>query len=94
MAVQFRKIPPVPMCLRIFPTFSSITFSVSVFMWRFLIHLDLSFVQGDKNSDLDFSTCGPPHVPASLVEYAVYPTHTLSGCGIFVKDQLNIDVWV
>ena len=29
--------------------FSSISFSVSGFMWRSLIHLDLSFVQGDKN---------------------------------------------
>jgi hypothetical protein len=38
----------VPTISRLFPTFSSIRFSVSGFMLRFLIHLDLSFVQGDK----------------------------------------------
>mgnify|MGYP007133048323 CR=1 FL=1 len=36
------------MSSRLFPTFSSIRFSVSGFMLRSLIHLDLSFVQGDK----------------------------------------------
>ena len=49
IGVLFRKISPVPMCSRLFPTFFSISFSVSGFMWRSLIHLDLSFVQGDKN---------------------------------------------
>jgi hypothetical protein len=29
IGVLFRKISPVPMCLRVFPTFSSIRFSVS-----------------------------------------------------------------
>jgi len=38
----------MPMYSRLFPTFSSISFSVSSFMWRSLIHLELSFVQGDK----------------------------------------------
>jgi hypothetical protein len=50
--VLFRKIPPVLMCSRLFFTFSSIGFSVSGFMWRSLIHLDLSFVQGDKNGSI------------------------------------------
>jgi hypothetical protein len=49
IGVLFRKFSPVPMCSRLFPTFSSISFSVSGFMWKSLIHLDLSFVQGDKN---------------------------------------------
>ena len=48
IGVLFRKFPPVPMSSRLFPTFSSIRFSVSGFMLRSLIHLDLSFVQGDK----------------------------------------------
>jgi hypothetical protein len=39
----------VPFCSRLFSTFSSIRFSVSGFVWRSLIHLDLSFVQGDNN---------------------------------------------
>jgi hypothetical protein len=42
-------------CAHIFevsPTFSSISFNVSGFMWTSLIHLVLSFVQGDKNGSI------------------------------------------
>jgi hypothetical protein len=35
-----------------FPTYFSISFSVSGFMRRSLIHLDLSFVQRDKNGSI------------------------------------------
>jgi hypothetical protein len=52
IVVLFRKISPVPISLRLFPTPSSINFSVSNVMWRSLIHLDLSFVQGDKNGSI------------------------------------------
>ena len=52
IAVLFRKFSPVPISSRLFPTFSSISFSVSGFMWSSLIHLDLSFVQGDKNGSI------------------------------------------
>ena len=48
VGILFRKFPPVPMILRFFPTFSSIRFSVSGFILRSLIHLDLCFVKGDK----------------------------------------------
>ncbi|EAA20182.1 hypothetical protein [Plasmodium yoelii yoelii] len=40
------------MSSRFFPTFSSISFSVSSFIWRLFIHLDLSFVQGDKDGSI------------------------------------------
>jgi len=43
--VLFRKFPTVPVASRLFPTFSSIIFTVSGFV---LIHFDLSFVHGDK----------------------------------------------
>ena len=36
IAVLFRNFSPVPISLRLFPTFSSISFSVSVFMWSSL----------------------------------------------------------
>jgi hypothetical protein len=49
IAVLFRNFSPVLLSLRLFPTFSSINFSVFGFMWNSLIHLDLSFVQGHKN---------------------------------------------
>jgi len=52
IGVLFSRISPEPMCLRLFTTFSSISLSVSGFMWRSLIHLDLSFVQGDNNGSI------------------------------------------
>jgi hypothetical protein len=42
----------VAICLRLFLSFSCIIFSVSGFMWSSLIHLGLSFVQGDKNGSI------------------------------------------
>jgi hypothetical protein len=52
IAVLFRSLSPVPTSSRLFPTFSSINFSASGLLWRSLIHLDLSFVQGDKNGSI------------------------------------------
>jgi hypothetical protein len=52
IGILFRNFPPGPMCLTSSLTFSSILFSVSSFMWRSLIHLDLSFVQGDNNGSI------------------------------------------
>ena len=46
--VIHRKWSPVPMCCRVLPTFSSIRFSVFGLILRSLIHLDLSFVHGDR----------------------------------------------
>jgi hypothetical protein len=42
----------VPIFSRLSPTFSSISFSVSGFMWSSLIHIDLTVVQGDKNGSI------------------------------------------
>jgi hypothetical protein len=52
IAVLFRNISPVPITSTLFPTFSTINFSDSGFMWRYLIHLDFSFVQEDKNGSI------------------------------------------
>jgi hypothetical protein len=65
IAVLFRNLSPVPICSRLFPTFSSISFSVSVFMWSSLTHLDLSFVQGDKNG----SICNLLHANQQLSQH-------------------------
>jgi hypothetical protein len=48
IGVLFNKLSPVPMHSRLFSTFSSIRFNVSGFMLKSLIHLNLSFVHGDK----------------------------------------------
>jgi hypothetical protein len=52
IAVVFRSLSPVPIYLRLFPTFFSISLRVSGFMWSSLIHLDLSFVQGGENGSI------------------------------------------
>ena len=46
------KFFPCAYSLRLFPTFSSISFPVSGFMWSSLIHLDMTLVQGDQNGSL------------------------------------------
>jgi hypothetical protein len=51
ISVLFMKISPVLKRSRLFPTFSSIRFSVSSLLWMSLTHLDLKFVQGDKKMD-------------------------------------------
>ena len=43
-----RKWSTVPINSGVFPTFSSMRFSVFGFMLRSLIHLDLSFVHGNR----------------------------------------------
>jgi hypothetical protein len=45
IAVLFRN-------LSLVPTFSSVSSSASGFMWSSLIHLDLTFLQGDKNGSI------------------------------------------
>jgi hypothetical protein len=50
--VLFRSFSPVPISSRLFPTFSSVSFIVSCFMWISLIRLDLSFLQGDINGSI------------------------------------------
>ena len=52
IAVIFRNFSPVPVSSRLFPTFFSISFTVSGFMWSSLIHLDLTLVQGDRNGSI------------------------------------------
>jgi hypothetical protein len=93
IAVVFRNFSPVPISLMLSPTFSSISFSVTGFLWSSLIHLDLSFVQGDKNGSI--------HIllhdnllfePVTFVENAFF--FLLHGFSLFVKDQVTIGVWV
>ena len=69
--VLFSELSPVPMSSRLFPTFSSMRFSVSSFMLSSLIHLDLSFVQGDRYG----STCMFLHAANQLVQHYTNPGH-------------------
>lgn len=65
IGVLFRKWSPLPMFSRLFPTLSSIRFSVSDFMLRSLIHLYLSFMQCDKYG----SICIIPYADIQLDQH-------------------------
>ena len=93
VALLFRNFSPAPISSRLFPTFSSISFSVSGFMWSSLIHLDLSRVQGDKNGSicLLIHDNRQPCQHHLLKMLSLFP---LDGFSSFVKDQVTIGVWV
>jgi hypothetical protein len=74
------------MCSRLFLTFFYIKCSVSGFMWRSMIHLNLSFVK--RNS----TACYLPVETASFVENPVF--FLLDDFSSLVKDQVTIVLWV
>jgi hypothetical protein len=84
-----------PLCpsLRLFPTFSSISFSVSDFMWSSLIHLNLIFVLRDKNGSIHILL--PDNCQLSqqylLKMLSFFP---LDSCRSFIKHQVTIDMWL
>jgi hypothetical protein len=78
---------------RLSPTFSSISFSVSGFLWRSLIHLDLSFVQGDKNESIHI-LLHDNHQLCQLHLLKMLSFFPLDGFSSLVKDQVIIGVWV
>ena len=72
---------------------SYISFSVSGFMWRSLIHLDLSFVQGDKKA----SICILLHDNLQLNQHHLLKMlsfFSVDGFSSFVKDQVTTGMWV
>jgi hypothetical protein len=73
--------------------FSSISFSVSGFMWSSLIYLDLTLVQGDRNG----SICILLHDNLQLCQHhllKILSFFLLDGFSSLVKDQVTIGVWV
>ena len=92
IAVLFRNFSPVPISSRIFPTFSSKSFSVSGFMWNSLIHLDLTLVQGDRNGSICFLLHGNCQLcQHHFLKMLYFP---LDGFSSLVKDRVTIGVWV
>jgi hypothetical protein len=79
--------------LRLFPTFSFVRFSISSFMLRSLIHLDLSFVHGDKNG----SICILLHAYCQLNQHRLLKmlsSFPLDGFTFFIQDQVTLGVRV
>jgi hypothetical protein len=89
IGVPFRYLSPVLMNSRQFSTFSSIRCNASDFMLMSLIHLDLSFLYGDK-----YRFC----FHSSTCRYSVRPvlfTKTLfPNLSIFVKNQVLLGMWL
>jgi hypothetical protein len=94
IGVLLRNFSPVPICSSLFPIFSSISFSVSGFIWRALIHLNLSFVQEEKNGSIQILLHAADHLLNQhhlLKMLAFFPLDCFSS---FVKDQVTIGIWV
>ena len=65
--VPVRMLSSVPAYAKLFPTFSFIKFNVTGLMLRYLIHLERSFVQGDKYG----SICIILHACIQLCQYCL-----------------------
>ena len=76
-AIQFlfRRFPPVPMSSKLFPTFFSVGISVSGFRLKSLIHLDLSFVQGDKGLFSFFYILTASYTITFVEDACFFPLH-------------------
>ena len=81
------------MCSRHFSKFLCISFSVSYFICRSLIHLYLSFVQGNKNGLISILLHASCHLKQHHLSKRLcfFP---LDGFSFFVKDGVTIGVWV
>jgi hypothetical protein len=93
IAVLFRNFPPVPMTSRVFPTLSFINFNVSGLMWSSLIHLNVSFVQGDKNGSIHILL----HDNLQMCQHHLLKILSFFPLGDFrflVKYQVTIGVWI
>ena len=87
IGVLFRKFLPQPMSLRLFPTFSSIRFSVSGFILRSSFHLDFNYMQDDKYCYiLIFLHIQPVRLLQYIKDAFFCPLYNF---GFFVKDQVS-----
>lgn len=83
---------PTLLSWRHFPTFYYIVFRVSGFILRSLIHLNWSFVQGDKCGSFIFLFLTQTDKITPFIKNAFF--YPLFIFGFFVKDQLYTSVWI
>ena len=76
------------MCSRLFPTFCPIISSLSGFMLRSLIHLDFSFLLGNRCESICILHAVQNHLWKMLSFYS------LKSFGFFVINQVYIGMWV
>jgi hypothetical protein len=86
------RVSLIPMSSRLSPTCCSIGFSVSGFVLRSLIHLDLSFEQGDNYGSIWILL----HANFQSDQCHLLTMRSLFHCivwGFFIKHQVSISVW-
>ena len=88
IGIKFRKLSPILMSLRLLSTFCSIRFSVSGFILRSLIQLDLSFVQGDKYGPI----CILLHADIQLDQHHLLKMFSLFHCMSWFLCQIQVCV--
>jgi hypothetical protein len=92
IAVLFRNYSTLPIFSRLFPKLSSINFRVSGFIWWSFFHLDLSFVQWDKNRWICILLRDNHQVcQHHFWKHCLFSTVWFN---YIVKDQLTIGVWI
>jgi hypothetical protein len=87
IAVLFRNFSPVPTSSMLFPTSSSIRFTISGFMWSSLIHLDLTLVQGDRNGSIRV----PLHDNHQLCQHQLFKMLSFSHWMVLLHCQRTSD---
>jgi hypothetical protein len=88
ICVLYSKLLHMSMSSMLVQTFCSIIFSVFHFMLKSLIHLELSFVEGEKEIYWHSSTCIYPVRQSLFVEYFFF--FPLYDFGFLVKSQLYL----
>ena len=84
----FRKSFSVPVCSRLSSTFSSVRSSVSGFILRVLLHLELNFVQGDIYGSICILLCSHAGPSTSTYKYPVRPASDRVAFASLSKNQV------
>ena len=88
--VIFKKWSPVPMCSRLLATFSSLRFSVAVFMWRFdPFGLEFCALAINMEQFAFFYMSTSSYTSTSFEDSFFFPLYKFS---FFVKNQVFIDL--
>lgn len=83
----------MPISCSLFPNFSSSSFRISGFMSRYLIHLYLIFVEGERErSDFSVLYVDIKFFHAPFIEEAF--TCPMCNLGFFKKNQVAMAMWV
>ena len=86
----FRKFSAVPMCSRLFLTFSSVRFSVSGFYLRSFVHFPLGFVHCDRYGPI----CTLLQVDNDLDDHLLKIFFSIVYLFFLLKNLVSIGLWI